>query len=344
VPKRALRHLSRVVPAIFAAALGVYVLRSADLQRVFSLLGSLGWRLPLLLLPNFVVSLLEAFAWWRSFSLVGERPPFGRLLGVRLSTEAVMLGVPSGAIVAESLQPYLLKRRCGVPFETAVVASVGRKFFVVVSHGLVLGAVTVLAWPLLDRLSTRTIGHAGLPWLLMASAAFMIAAFGAGFAAGARVQLAERTRRALGRVMGRWIGDWLERHASRFQRTDEQLVRFFERDRAALALPMLLYSLGWVVRGVETLVYLHLLGVSVSLTIATVVESTVVLIRSVAVPVPAGLGVQDASYVLTLGALGVPDAMTVGTAFVLLKRGKDLFWILFGFVLLAVGERRDKAA
>ena len=54
-----------------------------------------------------------------------------------------MLGLPSGALVSESLQPWLLKRRCGVPFETAVVASVGRKFFVVVSHGLVLALATL---------------------------------------------------------------------------------------------------------------------------------------------------------------------------------------------------------
>jgi hypothetical protein len=43
--------------------------------------------------------------------------------------------------------------------------------------------------------------------------------------------------------------------------------------------------------------------------------------------------------VICLGALGVADATTVGTAFVLLKRGKDLFWILLGFALLALGDR-----
>jgi uncharacterized membrane protein YbhN (UPF0104 family) len=59
------------------------------------------------------------------------------------------------------------------------------------------------------------------------------------------------------------------------------------------------------------------------------------------VPLPAGLGVQDLGYVLFLKALGVPDATTVGTAFVLMKRGKDLFWVLLGFGLLAVGERRE---
>ncbi len=124
---------------------------------------SLQWRLPLLLLPNLAVTLIEAVAWWRSFALLGARPRFGPLVGVRLVSEAVMLGLPSGAVISESLQPWLLKRRCGVPFETAVVASVGRKFFVVVSHGLVLALATFLTWPLLGRVSRETIGRAGLP-------------------------------------------------------------------------------------------------------------------------------------------------------------------------------------
>jgi uncharacterized protein (TIRG00374 family) len=337
--KRLLRHAYRAVPAIVALSFAVYVLRSADMSRVATLVRSLGWKLPLLLLPNFAVTLIEAMAWRRSFALVDERPVLARLVRVRLICEAVMLGVPSGALVSESLQPYLLKRRCGLPLETAVVASVGRKFFVVVSHGLVLAAATFLEWPLLDRVSQRTLAHGGLPWLLLAAAVFMIVTFGVGLAAGARAQIVERVRRALDRVVGRWLGAWLQRHALGFRRTDEQLARFFTRDPRALVLPLLLYSAGWLLRGVETLVYLRLLGVNVSLTAATVIEAALVLIRSIAVPVPAGLGVQDAAYVLTLEALGVPDATTVGTAFVLLKRGKDLFWILLGFALLAFGER-----
>ena len=108
---------------------------------------------------------------------------------------------------------------------------------------------------------------------------------------------------------------------------------------SALALPLLLYSLGWVVRGFETWLFLRLLGADVPFSTALVVETAIIVVRSVAVPVPAGLGVQDVGYVLCLTALGVPDATTVGTAFVLLKRGKDLFWILLGVALLAVGRQ-----
>ena len=261
-------------------------------------------------------------AWWRSFGLLAARPPFASLVGVRLSVEAVMLGLPSGAVISESLQPWLLKRRCGVPFETAVVAGVGRKFFVVVSHGLVLSLATILTWPLLARVSRGMIGRAGLPWLLLGVSAFMIATFGVGLALSGRARLAQRTRALLNRVGGRWLGDWLERHSPRFQRADEHLVAFFERERGALVLPMLLYATGWIVRGAETYLFLRLLGADVPFSTALVVETAIIVVRSVAVPVPAGLGVQDVGYVLCLRALGVPDATTVGTAFVLLEAGQ----------------------
>jgi uncharacterized protein (TIRG00374 family) len=337
--KRLLRHLGQVLPGVLAVGLAVFVLRSADLPRVLALLRSLGPWLPLLLLPNVAVTLVEAVAWWRSFALLGARPRFPSLVRVRLVVEAMMLGLPSGAVISESLQPVLLKRRCGVPFETAVAASVGRKFLVVVSHALVLALATLLAWPLLARVSRETIGRAGLPWLLLAVSAFMVATFGFGLAFSGRAQLAQRTRLVLDRVVGRWLGAWLERHAPGFQRADDHLVTFFEGRRKALVVPLLLYSAGWVVRGVETWLFLRLLGAEVSFLAALVVETAIIVVRSAAVPVPAGLGVQDVGYVLCLKALGVPDAVTVATAFVLLKRGKDLAWILLGFALLALGER-----
>jgi len=68
------------------------------------------------------------------------------------------------------------------------------------------------------------------------------------------------------------------------------------------------------------------------------------LIRSAAVPVPAGLGVQDAAYVLCLRALAVADVTTLGAAFVVIKRGKDLFWIVVGFLLLGFDRRSHSLA
>ena len=338
--KRLLRHVSQILPALLALALLAFTLRSADLGRALALVKSLGWMIPFLLLPTLAATLFETFGWWLAFSRLGERPRFRPLLAVRMMTEAVMLGLPSGSVISESLQPYLLKRRCGVPFEIGIIAGFGRKFLVVLSHGLFLGASVILAWPLLQRASRALIGRGGLPLLLLAGAGVLVAVAGASVALGVHGKVADRVRRGLDRFGGRWLGTWLERNALRFEAADQHLAGFFARRPAGLIVPVAAYILAWLARSLETFLFLRLLGVNIALTAAMVIETSLILVRALAVPLPAGLGVQDAGYVLCFKGLGVAEAATIGAAFVLLKRGKDLFWIAFGFLLLALGHDR----
>jgi hypothetical protein len=58
-------------------------------------------------------------------------------------------------------------------------------------------------------------------------------------------------------------------------------------------------------------------------------------VRGLAFFVPAGLGIQDIGYLAFLRGFGVPHAVTVGAAFVFVKRSKEIFWILIGYLLLA---------
>jgi hypothetical protein len=341
--KRLLRLSARALPALLALALLAFVLRGADVSRALALVHSLGWLLPLLLLPNLASMALEAAGWRLAFARIGSRPRLRSLLAIRVIGEGLMLGLPSGSMVNDSMQPYLLKRRCGVPLESGIVATVGRKFLVVLSHGLFLALATAVTWGTLDRASHVAIGRGGLPWLLLATAAVMCGVALAGAFATARGRVADRLHRRLDRWAGRWLGSWLERNAVRFTRTDAALSSFFALAPARLAPPVLLYLTAWLVRALETLLFLRLLGVGVGLGSAMLLETALILLRALAVPVPAGLGVQDAGYVLALHALGVADATTVGTAFVVMKRGKDLFWILAGFATLGIGGRRTAA-
>jgi len=336
--KRLLHHASQLLPALLALALLAWVLRSADIGRALELVRALGPWLPLLLVPNLFAILTEAGGWWLSFDRLGARPRFRGLVSVRVIGDALMLGLPSGVVLSETVQPWLLKRRCGVPTEHGIVATVARKFFVVVSHGLFLAVATILAWPLLERSSRGAIGRVGLPVLLLVVALVLVAVSLLLVTATALGQVADRLRRGLDRFVGRWMGSWLERNALRFQRTDDALARYFQKPWGLLP-SVLLYILGWFIRSLETLLYLRLVGVDVPLSAAMVIETALILVRALAVPVPAGLGVQDLGYVLSLRALGVPDPTTLGAAFVLLKRGKDAFWIAAGFLLLGLGRR-----
>lgn len=341
--KRLLRHVSQLLPALLALGLLAFTLRSADLTRALELVKSLGWRIPFLLLPALAATLSETFGWWVAFSRLGPRPRFRSLLAVRMMTDSVMLGLPSGAVISESLQPYLLKRRCGVPFEIGIIAGFGRKFLVILSHGLFLGLSVLLAWPLLQGASRALIGRGGLPLLLLAAAGILVLVAAGSVALGVHGRVADKVQRGLNRFGGRWLGAWLERNALSFQAADTHLANFFTRQPAGLIVPVGAYLVTWVARTFETLLFLRLLGVNITAVAAMVIESSLILVRSLAVPVPAGLGVQDAGYVLCLKGLGVEEAVTVGAAFVLLKRGKDLFWIAFGFLLLALGHDRTGA-
>lgn len=336
--KRLLHHASQLLPALLALALLAWVLRSADIGRALELVRALGPWLPLLLVPNLFAILTEAGGWWLSFDRLGARPRFRGLVSVRVIGDALMLGLPSGVVLSETVQPWLLKRRCGVPTEHGIVATVARKFFVVVSHGLFLAVATILAWPLLERSSRGAIGRVGLPVLLLVVALVLVAVSLLLVTATALGQVADRLRRGLDRFVGRWMGSWLERNALRFQRTDDALAAYFQKPWGLLP-SVLLYVLGWLIRSLETYLFLRLVGVDVPLSAAMVMETALILVRALAVPVPAGLGVQDLGYVLSLRALGVPDPTTLGAAFVLLKRGKDAFWIAAGFLLLGLGRR-----
>jgi len=88
--------------------------------------------------------------------------------------------------------------------------------------------------------------------------------------------------------------------------------------------------------GAEAFVILRLLGVDMTFTQVLAFEVVVSFVRSLAFMVPAGLGVQDAGYVAFLGAFSVPDAPTMGVAFVLIKRAKELLYVAVGFLFFLV--------
>ena len=337
--KRLLHYAAQLLPALVALGLLAWVLRSADMGRALELARARGLALPLLLVPNLLAVLTEAWGWWLAFDRLGPRPRFRGLVSVRVIGDALMLFLPSGAVLSETAQPWLLKRQCAVPTEHGIVATVARKFFVVLSHGLFLGLATFMAWPLLERGSRTAIGRVGLPALLLFTSLALVVVALALVTATTFGQVADRLRRLLDRLVGRWMGSWLDRNALRFQRTDDALARYF-RNPWGLAPSVVLYTLGWLIRSLETLLVLHFVGYDAPLSAAMVIETALILVRALAVPVPAGIGVQDLGYVLSLKALGVPDATTVGAAFVVLKRSKDVFWVVAGLLLLSRGRRR----
>jgi uncharacterized membrane protein YbhN (UPF0104 family) len=97
----------------------------------------------------------------------------------------------------------------------------------------------------------------------------------------------------------------------------------------------------WLLESIETAIILRLVGAPLDLAFAMAAEVGISLLRSVSNVAPAGLGVQDAGYATLFPAMGL--TVDTAAAFVLLKRGKELAWIVAGYTLLAALRRRDRA-
>jgi hypothetical protein len=255
-----------------------------------------------------------------------------------MATESAAACLPAGVLLAESLKVPMLVQGVGLSVPGAVSAIAARKYLLLTSQSIYILLAVALGWSALDRASTSLLGASYLPTALAISGVVVALA-----GAGMRVLLSQggvatRLRALLARSPIPAIRRAVAVHAERFHETDHRLQRFFALSSSSEAAITACFIAGWLFEALETFVILRLLGVELDFFAVLSFEVGLSLVRSLVFIVPAGLGVQDAGYVLFLRALGVPDAATLGAAFSLIKRAKEIAWAAFGFGLLALPQ------
>jgi uncharacterized membrane protein YbhN (UPF0104 family) len=283
------------------------------------------------LLPYAVALALDALAWQHLLKPV-TLAPLALLVRVRLRCDAFGATVPGGTLVGESIAPAWL--RASMPLEVGVAAVAARKCVVGAAEGLYLVASGIAAFSVM---ATRS---RAVPWIVLALGLAMLALFvsvGLALRSGA---IAGRLHRRLASIPVGPLRGWIAPAARAFADTDERLASILRGSPGRLALACLLSLLAWTVESVESWLLLRLVGVTLPLHTVIAFEASASLLRSIGAFSPGGLGVQDAGYIAALGALGMPEAITAGAAFLVLKRGKDLVWAVAGYAsLLLAGSR-----
>ena len=84
----------------------------------------------------------------------------------------------------------------------------------------------------------------------------------------------------------------------------------------------------------ETFLIATLLGTNLTLGQVILFEGVVSLLRAAFFFLPGALGAQEAGTVLLFQAIGIPAPAIAAAAFVLLRRLRELVWIVFGLFLL----------
>jgi putative membrane protein len=103
-----------------------------------------------------------------------------------------------------------------------------------------------------------------------------------------------------------------------------------------------LHLAAWLVATGEATLALMLLGHPLAITDIVAMEAFIMALRSAALLVPAGLGIQEGAYVVIGGLLGLPPEVALAVS--VLKRGRELLFGVPGLVVWQMLEGRRKKA
>jgi uncharacterized protein (TIRG00374 family) len=327
------RRLLRVLVFVLSVALFVRVLWMADLRNVAHLLAEVGPLALLAVVPYGIAVTLDTAGWAAILRGLEARVATWRLLGVRLSTEAVHLSFPGGPLLAEGLKVWFLSRRFGVPAPEGSASLAVKKALQLGTEGVYLFTAAVVAGAALPEGSVLRKVLFGLGAVMTLVSVGMVTVLLSG-------RVAERLWHLLKRVPLARVQSWMIAREVAFMDTDQHVRQVLRSHVPGLAVAFLWILAGWFAEAGETWVLLHLLGVDLSFPAVLAFEPVVSFARSAAFFIPAGLGVQDAGYMAFLKQAGIPDAVNRAAAFVLLKRFKEIVWIAVGWILLLATRRR----
>jgi uncharacterized membrane protein YbhN (UPF0104 family) len=321
-----------VVVVACAAALLVRVFGGIDLRATVGALAHAGRLGPLALAPFLLAMTCDVVGIHLLLRALGYAVPLGRLLPIRIATEALHMTAPAGFVVADTATATLLDAHCRVPLGAGAVLAVGRKWLVMRAHAVYIALGAACGAAALTLVSRRLFGASWFPVAVAASAIVPLSlsmALGSGFSGRpALARLQALARNCPWRALGDRVASW----RSGAVNGDARLARVGAA-RAATRLATVSFFGCWILESLETALILWLVGAPLDLTLALGIEVGLTLARSLGNVAPAGLGVQEAGYATLLTAAGA--TVETAAAFVLLKRAKELVWIAVGYALLA---------
>ncbi len=315
-----MRYWKFVYLVVGLALLG-YVLSQTDLGDAWEYARRLGWGMAAVLAVYFFVFLADSLAWQLTFITHGFGGAWAfRLWQVRLVGEAVNATTPLATMGGEPVKVVVLKKRYGVGYRESVASLVLARTTTVMALVIFLttGFLLMLDQPLLFT-TYKTSAGLGLALLALGIGLFFLVQ---------RLKVTSITGRW---VLGSRLSARIERVLVHIHDMEERLIRFYSGHRRRFAAAFGLALTGWLLGTVELYVTLWLLGNPVSFTDAWIIEAVAQLVRAATFVIPASIGAQEGAFVLIAGAITGQPAL--GLAVALVRRAREIVWILAGFAL-----------
>ena len=274
------------------AALFTVLLIREGLPQVGRAVAKAGWGIAVVVAYHFLVPLfLDATAWWSLFPKP-DRLPLRKLFWMRWVGESVSTLVPSAAVGGDAVRARLAAID-GAPLSISAAS---------VIVDVTLGVFTQAGFTLLGLvLIVDVTGQKNFvgPTLLGTLVGVLAVA---GFYFVQRLGMF----RFLGLIIARLANSPEWQSLVQSGETLDRTIRALYTRRRGVVLCCLWTIVSLVGGSGEIWIALHALGLQATLVNAVILQSMVLTIRSVAFPVPGGVGVQEGGYLVVGNLLGIP--------------------------------------
>jgi phosphatidylglycerophosphate synthase len=315
---------------ILGILLFVYLIHRAGPAKLLASMVALGWGLALVVAWGGVAHILKTWA-WRITLLDGRyQVSFARMLGLRLSSEAVGQFGGLAQLFGEGLRVSLLGP--AIPLSQGIASvTIDRAFFVVsaaVVSFLGLSAV-LMVLPLPHKLILYAIVFACLLLGFVLLSAIAIRN---------RWPLFSRTGEVLGRI--RLLKPLIDRKRALIHSVEESLLDFYHSTPEAFWASLLLNLACHAAAIVEVYLIVWLMGAKLTLFSALAIESLTKLVNIAGTFNPGNIGTYEGGNMLIAKMFGLTAAAGLTLAFA--RRLRALFWTGVGILCLIILSKRTK--
>jgi phosphatidylglycerophosphate synthase len=311
---------ARLAAALVGLLLLAHLVRRAGPSRLWEGIASVGWGLVLVIALAGLAHVVRTWAWRLTLLDVRRRPSFGRMLALRLVSEAAgQVGI-FGQVFADTWRIARLGAELPLSGRIASVA-LDRALYTLVSTFVTIAGVVSVAFLL--PLSGKTAIYASIFGCgLLATLLLAV------IAVRRRWAVLSGTAGALGRL-GK-IGRWVEGQRETIRAVEDELLDFFHQSPSAFWGSLLLQTAGHLGALLEVYLILRLMGCRAGFLSALAIEGFTKLVNVIGLINPGNAGTYEGGNMLLAKLVGMGG--TAGLTLALIRRVRALFWAAVGVI------------
>lgn len=309
-----------VLLIVILLSLGLF-LSVTDWNAVSEAIGKVGYNFLILIVITGLSSQVATWSWQFCLPRSAGRLSAWQWFWLRMIGENIAIVNPASMVGGEASKVYMLGRM-GIAQRPALHSVVLSRGILSIAYGILLLISGIwFAWPYLG-----TLGAADFSWPLV----LMILGFSFYMLVNS-----EQSRAFFRNLFGKLRLLKIYRNARNYVQELWQELRFFYREnRRAMFWSFFFACLHWIVGSLEFYFILLFLGIKTSVFAALLVDLGVVVFKAAGVFIPGQLGVEEYGNKVMLAAIGVSGG-SIWVSVSIMRRARQLFWILIGFLVYA---------